>query len=358
MSDQEKCIYCEGFEGAETHAILSRPIVGLIMLAIEVTEGMVEIGYKLSSEEHGAPDLVCNARLAEDSGFMFAMVSDHYLPWTTRQGESPFVWAVLGGISQVTAELKVFTGVTCPTVRIHPGIIAQAAATVAAMMPGRFALGLGSGEYLNEHVFGDRWAPAPVRIEMLEEAVEVIRLLWDGGIKDYYGAFYALENAEIFSLPEVLPPIYIASEGPISASLAAKIGDGFINGGTNAEESLVVFRKSGGDDKPAYLEISVSWAESEEVGQRVAYEQWPIAANKGELNRLLPTPIHYEQLAEMVTLEDVTESIPCGPDPEGYIKKIEEGARMGFDHICIHQIGERQREFMEFYREEIMPSFQ
>lgn len=169
---------------------------------------MVEIGYKLSCEEHGAPDLVCNARQAEDAGFAFAMISDHYLPWTTRQGESPFVWAVIGGISQVTAELRLLTGVTCPTVRIHPGIIAQAAATAAAMMPGRFALGLGSGEYLNEHVFGDRWPPAPVRIEMLEEAVEVIRLLWKGGVQNYYGAFYALENAEIFSLPEVLPDLY------------------------------------------------------------------------------------------------------------------------------------------------------
>lgn len=319
---------------------------------------MVEIGYKLSCEEHGAPDLVCNARQAEDAGFAFAMISDHYLPWTTRQGESPFVWAVIGGISQVTAELRLLTGVTCPTVRIHPGIIAQAAATAAAMMPGRFALGLGSGEYLNEHVFGDRWPPAPVRIEMLEEAVEVIRRLWRGGVQDYYGSFYTLENAEVFSLPEILPPIYIASEGPISASLAARAGEGFINAGTNAEESLVVFRNSGGGDKPAYMEVSVCWAESEEEGQRTAYEQWPIAANKGELNRVIPTPAHYEQLAAMVTLEDVAGNVPCGPDPEVHIKKIEERVRMGFDHVCVHQIGHQQQEFMEFYREKVLPHFQ
>jgi len=248
---------------------------------------MVEIGYKLAGEEHGAPDLVCNARQAEDAGFAFAMISDHYHPWTTRQGESPFVWAVIGGISQVTADLRLLTGVTCPTVRIHPGIIAQAAATAATMMPGRFILGLGSGENLNEHIFGDRWPPAPVRIEMLEEAVEVIRRLWRGGVQDYYGSFYTLENAEVFSLPEELPPVYIASEGSISAALAARVGEGFINAGTNAEESLVVFRKSGGDDKPAYLEVSVCWAESEEEGQVTAYEQWPIAANRGELNRVL-----------------------------------------------------------------------
>ncbi len=319
---------------------------------------MVEIGYKLSSEEHAPLDLVSYARQAEDAGFTFAMISDHYHPWTARQGESPFVWAVIGGISQVTADLRLLTGVTCPTFRIHPGIIAQAAATASAMMPGRFILGLGSGEYLNEHIFGDRWPAAPIRIEMLEEAVEIIRTLWKGGVQDYYGFFYTLENAEIFSLPETLPPIYIASEGPISASLAARVGEGFINGGTDAEKSLVVFRGSGGGDKPAYTEVSVCWAEVEEAGQRTAYEQWPIAANKGELNRILPTPAHYEQLATMVTQEDVVEDIPCGPDPEVHIKKIEEQIRKGFDHICIHQIGEQQQRFMEFYREKVLPHLQ
>ncbi|WP_301002722.1 TIGR03557 family F420-dependent LLM class oxidoreductase [Methanoculleus sp.] len=212
---------------------------------------MVEIGYKLASEEHGPLDLVCNARQAEDASFAFAMISDHCHPWTARQGQSPFVWSVIGGISQATADLRLVTGVTCPTIRIHPGIIAQAAATAAAMMPERFILGLGSGENLNEHVFGDPWPPAPIRIEMLEEAVEVIRILWKGGMQDHYGSFYTLENAQVFSLPEELPPIYIASEGPISASLAARVGDGFINPGSNAEENLIIFRNSGGGDKPA-----------------------------------------------------------------------------------------------------------
>ncbi|HQD25622.1 MULTISPECIES: TIGR03557 family F420-dependent LLM class oxidoreductase [Methanoculleus] len=319
---------------------------------------MVEIGYKLACEEHGPQDLVCNARMAEESGFTFAMISDHYHPWTNRQGESPFVWGVLGGISQVTADLQLITGVTCPTMRIHPGIIAQAAATAGTMMPGRFILGLGSGENLNEHIFNSYWPPARVRIEMLEEAVEVIRTLWKGGMQSYYGTFYTLENAQIFTLPEQLPPIYIASEGPISASMAARVGDGFINPGTNAEETLIVFRDSGGADKPAYIEVSVCWAETEEEGQTTAYEQWPIPANTGELNRLLPTPAHYEQLAKMATPEDVAKHVVCGPDAEAHIKKIEEKIRMGFDHVCIHQIGHQQREFMEFYRNEVLPHFQ
>ncbi|WP_292519892.1 TIGR03557 family F420-dependent LLM class oxidoreductase [Methanoculleus sp.] len=318
---------------------------------------MVEIGYKLACEEHAPLDLVCNARQAEDAGFTFAMISDHYHPWTGQQGESPFVWGVLGGISQVTAELRVITGVTCPTMRIHPGIIAQAAATAGAMMPGRFALGLGSGENLNEHIFGDPWPAAPVRIEMLEEAVQVIRLLWKGDMQDHYGSFYTLENAQIFTLPENLPPIYIASEGPISASMAARAGDGFINAGTNAEETLIVFRDSGGGDKPAYVEMSVCWAETEEEGQRTAYQQWPIPANTGELNRLLPTPTHYEQVAKMTTPEDVAKHVVCGPDPEAHIKKIEERIRMGFDHVCVHQIGQQQHEFMEFYTKEVLPHF-
>ncbi len=318
---------------------------------------MVEIGYKLASEEHGPLDLVCYARQAEDAGFSFAMISDHYHPWIGREGQSPFVWCTIGGISQVTAEMRIMTGVTCPTMRIHPAIIAQAAATAATMMPGRFVLGVGSGENLNEHILGDRWPPAPVRIEMLEEAVDVIRTLWKGGMQDYYGYFYTLENARIYTLPEEIPPIYIAAEGPISASAAGRIGDGFINAGTEAEKSLLAFRRSGGDGKPAYLEISVCWAESFEVGRRMAFEHWPVPANRGELNRILPTPTHYEQLAQMVTEGDVAQHVPCGPDPEPHIAKIQDGVRMGFDSICVHQIGPQQREFMEFYKDEVLPQF-
>jgi coenzyme F420-dependent glucose-6-phosphate dehydrogenase len=318
---------------------------------------MAQIGYKLAGEEHGPADLVCNARFAEDAGFSFGMISDHYHPWTGSGGQSPFVWCVIGGIAEATAELQLLTGVTCPTVRIHPAIIAQAAATAATMMPGRFALGLGTGENLNEHILGDRWRPAPVRTEMLEEAVEVIRTLWKGGMQDYYGYFYTVENAQIFTLPRELPPIYIAAEGPVSASAAGRIGDGFINAGRNAEKCLEIFLGTGGEGKPSYLEISVCWAESAETARKTAYEQWPISANTGELNRILPTPAHYEQLAQMATEEDVARHVPCGPDPEVHIRNIEEGIRMGFDRIAIHQIGSQQQEFMEFYKNEILPSF-
>src|SRR5437764_4099515 len=168
---------------------------------------MVEIGYTLSSEEWGPADLVRWARRAEEVGFGFALVSDHYHPWIDAQGHSPFVWTVIGGVAQATERLRLGTGVTCPTIRLHPAIVAQAAATSAAMMPGRFFLGVGSGENLNEHVVGARWPSADERLEMLEEAVEVIRLLWEGGTQTHRGAHYTVENACIYTLPEEPPPL-------------------------------------------------------------------------------------------------------------------------------------------------------
>jgi len=189
---------------------------------------MVKIGYKLSSEEFGPLDLVCFARQAEKAGFDFAMISDHYHPWISETGQSPFVWSTIGGISQVTKDLPVVTGVTCPTFRIHPAIIAHAAATAACMLPGRFTLGVGSGENLNEHIFGERWPATPMRIEMLGEAINIIRRLWQGEMQDYEGYFYTVENARIYTLPEELPEIFIAAEGEMAATLAGYMGDGLI----------------------------------------------------------------------------------------------------------------------------------
>lgn len=186
----------------------------------------MKLGYALSSEEHSPTDLVRNARLAEEHGFEFALISDHYHPWIDRQGESSFVWSVLGAIASTTDKLRVGTGVTCPTIRIHPAIIAHAAATVTAMMPGRFFLGLGTGENLNEHVTGAGWPNIEERQEMLAEAVEIMRALWMGDDVNYNGEFYAVRDARIYTLPPEPPAIYIAAGGPSSALLAAEIGDG------------------------------------------------------------------------------------------------------------------------------------
>jgi len=317
---------------------------------------MVKIGYKLACEEHGPADLVRYARQAEEAGFDFAMISDHYHPWIEKEGHSPFVWAVLGGISEATSRIQVATGVTCPTVRIHPAIIAQAAATTTAMLPGRFALGVGSGEYLNEHILGDRWPPAPVRTLMLEEAVDIIRRLWEGGTLDYYGAYYTVENARIYTLPEVLPPIVIASEDQNSAASAGRIGDGLVNPGSNKEKVARIFKESGGEGKPCYIETSVCVSDDIDEAKRIAYEHWPLPAFKGETTRILPTPAHYEQLAQMVKPEEVAEKVVMGTDVREYVEKIGTLIRAGYDHICLHQVGPDQQGFFEFAKAELLPA--
>jgi G6PDH family F420-dependent oxidoreductase len=313
-----------------------------------------ELGYALSSEEHPPNDLVRYAGAAEDAGFTFALVSDHYHPWIDRQGHSPFVWSVIGGIAQTTERLRLGTGVTCPTIRIHPAIIAQAAATSAAMMPGRFFLGLGSGENLNEHVLGDRWPLADERLELLEEAIEVIRLLWQGGYQTYRGSRYRVEKARIYTLPDELPPIAVAASGPVAARLAGRVGDALISVAPD-EELIDAFDETGGERKPRYGQVTVCWAESEEGARRTAYEWWPNAALKGDLSQELALPEQFEEAAEMVTEDDVAEQIACGPDPERHLELIRKFDDAGFDHVYVHQVGPDQDGFFRFYREQILP---
>ena len=187
----------------------------------------MRIGYFLSSEEWGPQDLVAQAVEAEEAGFDGLWISDHYHPWNDEQGHSPFVWSTIGAIAQATSKMKVTTAVTCPTIRIHPAIVAQAAAISAVLLDGRFCLGLGSGEALNEHILGDRWPGADERLEMLEEAVDVIRTLFPRGVHDYRGDHYRVEHARIYDLPESPPPIVIWGFGRKSVELAARIGDGY-----------------------------------------------------------------------------------------------------------------------------------
>jgi coenzyme F420-dependent glucose-6-phosphate dehydrogenase len=315
---------------------------------------MFQTGYALSSEEHTPKDLVRYARRAEEVGFAFALISDHYHPWIDRQGHSPFVWSVIGGIAQATQGLVLGTGVTCPTMRIHPAIIAQAAATSAAMMPGRFFLGVGTGENLNEHILGYRWPPYDLRQEMLEEAVEVIRTLWRGDTLTYRGVYYTVENARIYTLPEQPPPILVAASGPQAAEAAGRMGDGLITTAPEAE-LLERFKAGGGTDKPCYGQLTVCWAQDEATAQRVAYEYWPTAAVRGELSQLLPTPAHFEQAVKMVRQEDVVQAIICGPDPERHIAGVREFAEAGYDHIYIHQVGPDQEGFFRFYERDVLP---
>jgi coenzyme F420-dependent glucose-6-phosphate dehydrogenase len=319
-----------------------------------LTVTTVKIGYKLSSEEHRPNALVRYAQLAEQSGFAFALISDHYHPWIDRQGQSPFVWNVIGAIAHTTTRLQVGTAVTCPTVRLHPAIVAHAAATAAAMMEGRFFLGVGSGENLNEHILGDHWPPTAVRQQMLEEAVAVIRLLWEGGVKQHHGQYYRLENARIYTLPTTVPPVLIAAGGKRAASLAGRIGDGLI--GTSPKRELIdKFEDAGGRGKPSYGELTVCWAPDEAQARRIARDVWPIAALESPLLWELPLPAHFEAATSFLTEDHVAESIVCGPNPARHADAIGRYVSAGFDHVCIHQVGHEQEGFLRFYQREVLP---
>jgi G6PDH family F420-dependent oxidoreductase len=315
---------------------------------------MTSYGYKLSSEEHPAPDLVRHAQRAEQVGFEFGSISDHFHPWTDTQGESPFVWSVIGGIAATTERFRLGTGVTCPTIRMHPALIAQAAATSASMMPGRFFLGVGTGENLNEHVLGDQWPNPSIRREMLEEAVDVIRTLWEGKLVTRQGKHYSLDGARIYSLPDELPPIYVAGSGEKAADLAGRIGDGYI-GTSPQSDTIEAFDRAGGSGKPRLAEVQACWAADEQQARKTATEWWPNIAIPGELGQELPLPRHFEQAAENVTEDAVAELVACGPDPERHLEVIRKFTDAGYDHIAIHQIGPDQDGFFDFYEREVLP---
>ena len=315
---------------------------------------MLHLGYKLSSEEFGPSELIQQAARADAAGFDFALISDHFHPWSDRQGQSPFVWSVLGGIAGATKRLTVGTGVTCPILRLHPVIVAQAAATAAAMMPGRFFLGVGAGENLNEHVIGAGWPPVDVRREMLAEAVTVLRLLWRGGVQSHRGTYFTVDHARLYTLPRRPPPIMVAGSGPLAARLAGRIGDGFVT--TDPDAALLrAFRRAGGRRKPSFVEITVCWAKSEREARRRAHEVWALAALEGGLFTEIALPEHFEAAFKPITEEQVAETVVCGPDPSRYLAAIRKATRAGYDHVCLHQVGPEQHEFIRFFERELRP---
>jgi coenzyme F420-dependent glucose-6-phosphate dehydrogenase len=310
---------------------------------------MPELGFALSSEDHAPNDLVEQAVLAEQAGFTFCLISDHYHPWVTKQGHSPFVWSTLGGIARATERIRVGTGVTCPTIRIHPAVVAQAAATVGCMMDGRFFLGVGTGENLNEHILGGRWPLPDERLEMLEEAVEVMRLLWQGGEQTHRGKHYTVDHARVFDIPESGVDIYVAAAQPNAAELAGRIGDGLIS--TSPDEEVV---QKFGQDKPKLGMMHVAYDTDADAALKRAHELWPNIALQGSLGQELPTPSDFESAAPMVSPEDVAENVPHGPDPAKYRQLIDDFEKAGFTHVYIHQIGENQEEFCQWAAQNLM----
>jgi G6PDH family F420-dependent oxidoreductase len=314
---------------------------------------MASIGYFLSCEQFGPKELVDQARRAEQAGFERLWISDHFHPWNDAQGQSPFVWGVIGALSEATS-LPVSTGVTCPTVRIHPAIIAQAAATAAVQLDGRFALGVGSGEALNEHIFGDPWPSVGVRQEMLEEAVEVIRLLHEGENVSHHGLYYEVQDARIYTLPERPVPIYVSAFGPQAAELAARIGDGMCT--TTPDADLIkVFRDSGGADKPVQAGTKVNWGRDADAALTEAHRLWGNESLPGQLAQTLPRPRDFEDAMSLVPKEMVGESVTCGPDVDAHVGQLREYVEAGADEVYVQQIGPDQEQFFRFWSQEVLP---
>jgi G6PDH family F420-dependent oxidoreductase len=315
----------------------------------------MEIGIGFSGEELSPDEIVRAAARAEEFGFRTAWVSDHFHPWIDAQGQSPFVWTVLGGIANATETLRVGTGVTCPIMRIHPAIVAQAAATTACMFDGRFWLGVGTGEALNEHVLGDKWPEADIRLEMLDEAVGVMRDLWRGEQTSHYGKYFTVENARIYTRPQRPTPIYVSAFGSKSAKLAARIGDGLVS--TKPDASLLRDFDNAGGHGPKLAQCKVAFAPTRQVGEDLVYERWPTSGVSGQLSQDLPTPAHFEQAVETVRREDAVEGTPCGPDANEHIDALRRYEAVGYDEVYVTQIGPDQEAFLRFYRDEVLPEF-
>jgi coenzyme F420-dependent glucose-6-phosphate dehydrogenase len=316
----------------------------------------MEIGYAFSSEEHAPAELVRQAHAAEEAGFGFGLISDHIHPWVDAQGHSAFVWSVIGAIAQTTERFRIGTGVTCPLIRIHPAIIAHAAATSACLMPGRFFLGVGTGENLNEHVLGAKWPAPDERLEMLEEAIEVMRLLWQGDYQTHRGKHYTVENLRIFDLPDEPIDIAVAAMQPNAAELAGRVGDALINVAPK-KEIVKQFDDGGGKGKQKYGQVTVCYAGTKEEAKQTAFEVWPNALVEGSASQELPLPKDFEQLVEDRDAGELEDKLVLGNDPDEYLEELKEYEDAGYTHAYIHQIGSDQEGFLKFAKSELLPRF-
>jgi G6PDH family F420-dependent oxidoreductase len=318
----------------------------------------MKIGYFLSCEEYGPADLLEQAKGAERAGFEALWISDHFHPWNDEQGQSPFVWSMIGALSQVCS-LPITTAVTCPMIRIHPAIIAQAAATSAVLSNGRFTLGIGTGEALNEHVTGARFPTIEQRLEMLEESVEIMRRLWTEDFVTHHGEHYTVENARIYTKPEIPPQVFVSGFGPKSAEVAGRIGDGFITT-TPDQETLDAFRGNGGAGKPTQAGYKVCWGTDDDTAVATAHRLWANSGIPGEVSQVLPSPKHFEQASQLVTEQMTRESIAYGSDVKRHLDAFQPYADAGFDEIYISQMGGSEKRtsaegFFDFYARSVLP---
>ncbi len=320
---------------------------------MQIRQSTPSFGLTLSSEEHPPAKLIELARAAEEAGFDFVSISDHYHPWVEAQGHSGFAWTVLGAIAASTDEIGVGVGVTCPTIRMHPAVVAHAVATTACLLGDRFTWGVGSGENLNEHILGDRWPPAPVRLEMLREAVKIVRELLTGESVTHYGEYYTVEDARLFDVPETVPPIVVSAFGPMATRLAAEIGDGLWITGTG-DDTIGSWRDAGGSG-PVWSQLSLCWDPDRRAAVERARRVWPNTAVPGQLSQDLRTVEHFEQATSTVTAEEIADAVPCGPDLEPVLASARKALDAGVDHLYLHQIGDPADGFIDVCRDELLP---
>ncbi|MFJ1455738.1 TIGR03557 family F420-dependent LLM class oxidoreductase [Nocardia sp. N2S4-5] len=312
----------------------------------------MQIGYKLAAEAFGPTELIRQAVRAEAAGFDFVEISDHYHPWLDNQGHSPFAWTVLGAIAARTERIGLATGVTCPTVRYHPAIIAQAAATLALVSEGRFTLGVGSGERLNEHVVGTGF-PESVheRHRRLREALEIIRLLWRGGYQSYRGEYLQLSDARVFDLPDEPPVIAVAAGGRAAAHLAAELGDGLF--ATEPKAEIVEHYHGSGGKGPRYAEVPMAWAEDPHTAAQAALDTSRWALTGWKVMSELPNPVNFAAATTTVREEDIRKQFACGSDPEDYLNAARPYLDAGFDHLVMQNAGPDPDGFIDFFRDDL-----
>ncbi len=313
---------------------------------------MTRYGLFLSTEEMSATAVVDTAVRAEAAGFDRLWVSDHFHPWNDAQGEAPFVWAVLGAMAARTERALITTAVTCPTVRVHPAIVAQAAATVQVLSGGRFQLGVGSGEALNEAVVGAPWPQADVRLEMLEEAVEVIRALWTGQVVHHRGRHYSVDPARLYTVPDTPVPLLVSGFGPKATELAARVGDGWMNV-EPAADLLRLYREKGGTG-PTHAGVKVCWSTDEAQARQTVHRLWPHQAVPGEHLQVLYSPQQFEQVSSVVTEDMAVGAVGAvGPDVEDFVEGVRPYVEAGFDEVYLSQVGPDQEGFLRFWTEEL-----
>ncbi|WP_372349274.1 LLM class F420-dependent oxidoreductase [Streptomyces sp. KL116D] len=317
---------------------------------------MVHFGYTVMTEQAGPRDLVRHAVGAEEVGFDFSVTSDHYFPWLRSQGHSPYAWSVLGAIAQATSRLPLMTYVTCPTFRYHPAVVAQKAATLQLLSEGRFRLGLGSGENLNEHVVGRGWPAVDVRHEMFEEAVTIIRALFEGGHVTHHGKHYDVDSARLWDLPDAPPPIGVAVSGERSCALAGRLADLLI--ATEPDPDLTAaFDRHGGAGKPRVGQLPVCFDTDRTAAVARAHDQFRWFGGGWKVNSELPHPDSFEGATQYVRPDDVADALPCGDDVDTFLEAVRPFVDAGFTELALVQIGgDHQDAFLEWSAKTLLPA--